>query len=191
MFILALEKLVVVACEKKIGQVDFPSLLIGLVSDRPTVLASAMSTYPDLRSLAVRIVYDLLLSHTTKTGENHDMDADPNQEVAIKLVLRDSSTELSTKDFQLPLSLLQSISVLLSIWTEDPWTITEHDAEESNKKIHEIVDILLSQSREGGESPIGLASAKFSSTGTNALPVESVSTPYMPASLLVMIESRI
>ena len=72
MFILALEKLVVVACEKKIGQVDFSSLLIGLVSDRPTVLASAMSTYPDLRSLAVRIVYDLLLSHTTKTGENHD-----------------------------------------------------------------------------------------------------------------------
>jgi hypothetical protein len=176
-YVLALERLMQLAMGgKNPNELNFSSFLTGLISDRPTIFASAISTYPDLRSLTVRVVYELLISYTEEKKSDPSTslnNVSQDQSVLLNLSPKDSSSGESSMKIELPLSLLQSISVLLSTWVEDSLKTEAKECNTGQTKILEIVEMLLSQN--GKESLSGLASARFATSEISALPVESVS----------------
>jgi hypothetical protein len=175
------------AREEKIpGTWDFPSMLIGLISTRPTVFAAAMSTFPDLRSRAIRVVHDEFDTYIHNSLKKTAVDV----EAAIAITLRylpspDSVSALV--EVTLPLALLQSASVLLSIWLGDDEIV---HADTKSKKtgngdgaaVDDLVCMLMRPQdfqndvdSEKAELLDGLASARIAGSGKNAVPVESVS----------------
>jgi integrator complex subunit 1 len=170
--VLALHKVTNFTSAKDVlGAWNFPSLLIELISRRPTVFAAALSSYVDLRSLAIQIVVEEFRVHVEKKSPTA---ATENIMVAISLChsSHDERDGTST-EVQMPLALLQSSCVLLSIWAED----------EKNDKdsacIEGLVSMLMkARETEGNNNDDahdveGLASAKLLKTQKSAIPVES------------------
>jgi len=175
--ILALHKFTKFAKEKEvIGCWNFTSLFIGLVSRRPTVFANALISYPDLRSLAIQVVVEefrVCVEEKTPT-------ASINENTMVQISLCCSGKVESTK-VVMPLALLQSSCVLLSIWSEDEKNRV--DSSTDSAAIESLVTMLMT-SRESDEesgnkemkeleSVDGLASATLLSTKKSAIPVES------------------
>ena len=172
--------------EKIPGTWDFPSMLIGLISTRPTVFAAAMGTFPDLRSRAIRVVHDEFDMYVHNSLKKSAVDV----EAAIAITLHHSlspDSESAMVEVTLPLALLQSASVLLSIWLGDDEIEVADTKSKTNGKadaaaVADLVCMLMrpQEFQNGVESEKaelldGLASARIAGSGKNAVPVESVS----------------
>lgn len=161
----------------------FPSVLVGLISSRPTVFASTMASFSDLRSLAIKVVNEEFRQYTAAPpvlGMDGEMTQTAKDACEIILCSNESSDEVqaSTK-VTLPLSLLESSCVLLSIWLED-----STDTEDS-RAVASLVKMLMRTTESnvitdkcGEEFLSGLASAKLCANGKSAIPVESVSNKF-------------
>ena len=175
--ILGLEQLNNFAKEQGIpGNWNFPSMLIELISSRPTVFAASMGSFPDLRSLAIRIVHGEFSAYIKKIPRDGEMSQENTVEIFLHCETLSDKLESGTVEATLPLSLLQSSCVLLSIWLEDNKDASENDA------VKDLVKMLM-RPREvdvAGESTErdkldGLASARIAGSGKSVVPVESVS----------------
>lgn len=171
----------VVALEKHIAlteqsgiQVErsFCDLLIRLISNRPSVFAAAMDAYADLRSLSVRVLYSAYVENTKRTDD--ELESTPS--VTIKLFKNEGH---EGRTVHLPLTLLQSICVVLSIWRDG----TEDEDHEAVTAINNFVSALLCPDEEDQCNVVGgLASAKMlGDSSVEAVPVEFVS----PSAVLV------
>ncbi|KAL3939586.1 MAG: hypothetical protein SGBAC_005714 [Bacillariaceae sp.] len=179
--VLALEHLTRFAKNKQIdGDWDFAAMLVKLISSRPTVLAASMSSFPDLRSTAIRIVHNEFNAHVNSPSMTDTERDDSN--VEIKLHCGTAAADGTSKgvvDAVLPRTLLESSCVLLSIWLDDQKETDE------NRAVRELVKMLM-EPREGvSESESlddhldGLASARAADTGKSVVPVESVSEQWV------------
>jgi integrator complex subunit 1 len=173
--VLALNKLTKLAKENSMsGDWDFASLLIELVSIRPTVFAAALSSFPDLCSLAIHIVIEEFKVYFE--GESVKI---KSGDIMVCISLCSSPFEnggrVPTK-VEMPITLLQSSCVLLSIWFDD-------DKNEMDSAAIDGLVKMLMKSREseqgdnsepkGIDDVDGLAGAKLVSTQKSAIPVES------------------
>jgi hypothetical protein len=152
---------------------DFSTLLVRLISSRPGVYAEAMDTFSDLRSLAIRVAHDEF-SRCAKQEARGD-EGGPDGVVIVKLF---PTSFLKTEEVKLPLSLLKSISVLLSIW-KDHNDQGEKDTTGAGA-VNELVGSLMRSSTEEGSevlesNSVGLASAVMADSSLKAVSVESVS----------------
>jgi hypothetical protein len=172
--LMALEKHIEFAETHKIEVAwNFSTLLVRLISSRPGVYAEAMDTFSDLRSLAIRVAHDEF-SRCAKQQAG-GVEGGPDGVVIVKLFPTSFS---KTEEVKLPLSLLKSISVLLSIWKD-------HDDQGDKDTtgagaVNELVGSLMRSSTEEGSevlenNSVGLASAVMADSGLKAVSVESVS----------------
>jgi integrator complex subunit 1 len=186
--VVALQHLTNYAIDKKIGETwNYPSMLIDLISKRPTVFAATMGSFPDLQSMAIRIAHDefraYIISDSTKSK------GDMQDEATVKITLYNEgassanhangdSKDDGTVQATLPLSLLQSSCVLLSIYLDDDKDLAE------NQTVRDLVKMLMREEQayqDGGDGDnslgAGLSSARIAGSGKSIVPVESVSTP--------------
>jgi integrator complex subunit 1 len=175
--VLSLDKLTNFAKNKEIpGEWNFASMLIGLISSRPTVFAATMGSFPDLRSLAIRVVHDEFNKYTDIPSDDNAK-ADVEYACEITLCCKPSSdSNGETVTAFLPLYLLQSSCVLLSIWLDGD------NYDEDSRAVDSLVKMLMrpqevddGDESEENEKIDGLASARLAETGKSAIPVESVS----------------
>lgn len=165
--IIALEKHISFAEENGV-QLDqrFSYLLIHLVSNRPSVLAAAMEEYSDLRSLSIRVLHASFIGNTKRAGEIFDS----IDSIVVAVEFLKTSQKLCGTVY-LPLPLLQSICVVLSIWKD-------HNDDEADVKsaVKDFADALLEPDDEHSQNDnAGLANAKMQDNGTvDAVSVESV-----------------
>lgn len=177
--IIALDKLTKHASEELLDGFHFPSVLIDLISNRPSVFASTMGSFPDLRSLAISVVHDEFVNYTDSHSEGGSNGRSVNIKNACDIVLSDRASINKTerpKKVVLPLALLESSCVILSIWLENTNSVQDGEAVEN------LVKLLMKTGETEGSSNIsseeiasGLASATLSVSGKSAIPVESVS----------------
>ena len=162
---MALEQLIAFAEKHEIQTEEkFPELLVQLISTRPAVCAEAMDIHADLRSLAIRILHAEFsrLCKVTVSSERRD-----------DIVVRTFKTSLHEGGtVRLPLSLIQSISVVLSIW-KDP----QGEDDDNLPFVTNLADAFLSSSSEAhaDDDDVGLASARMLEGDRDAVAVESVS----------------
>ena len=182
--VLALERLTKAAAEKNLpGEWDFSSMLVELISNRPTVFGATMSSFSDLGALAISLVHGEL-KH--RINESDAMEIDSGSEVEILLCNADKGEGVSAT---LPLPLLQCSCVLLSIWS-----VGDNGSGERSDAVDDLVRMLMKpQGTEDDDSrqsikSSGLASARFAGSGKSAIPVESVSIlTWLPVPGLVCI----
>mmetsp|Transcript_22685 Transcript_22685/g.53527 ORF Transcript_22685/g.53527 Transcript_22685/m.53527 type:complete len:1400 (+) Transcript_22685:3-4202(+) len=169
--VLALQDQLQFATDNKIDKgLSFPYLLSNLISQRQSVFAEAIDTFPDLRNLAVGVVY----SEITKVGQITDAPSEVfgGQRALVWLELGGTQREA-----RVPLALLHSSCVLLSICCTG-------DGEDSKQKkgwpdaVKDLVKILLNPSDLSGASAdgptLGLAGARHAINANElAVPVES------------------
>jgi len=136
----------------------FSDLLIQLISNRPSVFAAALDSYSIMRSLSVRVLHSNFTESLKRTGENEASG------VTIKL-FKTQQHEGGT--VHLPLALLQSICVVLSIWKDEN---AQDNDEEETTAVNNFVGALLRPAEDHSDEDSGLASAKIRDDG----PVETV-----------------
>jgi hypothetical protein len=144
---------------------NFPELLTHLVSTRPSACAEAMDAYSNLRSLALRVLHADFSWHAKVKIAN-----DKRSSAAV--VMRVYKSTLHYGELELPLSLLQSVLVVLSIWKDQH----AEGSHETAILVQELADAVLHPENDdkyvdGG----GLASAELLECGTAAVFVEYVS----------------
>lgn len=146
----------------------YADLVVDLISRRPSVLAEAIDSYADLRSITIKVVFEefSMCYHETDDFENA---ATLGQSMTGSDLRRNKMT--GDRVERIPLSLMQSISVFLSLWKDDFRTIECA----SSKYVDALADALLLQNpeeenEEGADS--GLVSTKASSKQNIAVPVE-------------------
>jgi integrator complex subunit 1 len=155
----------------------FPDLVVELISGRPNVFAEAMDSFAELRSLIIRVVHEEFTRHVEGDADGDEFV--PGEAVILK-VRRKCGT--STAETKLPMSLLKSTSVILSIWKDE----ASNSEQPVSGEINELVDALLEKETEEvddnqEERKVGLADAVMSgSIGTDgtAVSVEVVSRVY-------------
>lgn len=180
--ILALEKLTEVAnSQRLIENFRFSLTLVHLISNRPTVFASTMGTFSDLRSLAIKLVENefqiqVLRTVNEDTVRMDSVAVDQTATCQIQLCRGPRNSALDGPIMvKLPISLLESACVLLSIWNAD----TDDNGIESLVRMLMRLDDDGSNCYSGDTQEIGLASATVLSTGKPAMPVESVRWPLL------------
>lgn len=182
--LLALDKLIAFTGENKIaGDWNFAIVFINLISSRPSVCAETMDRFADLRSLGIRTVYK---EFQTRLKEDSST---PSAGDDVAITIRQGHKE---KELAVSLSLLQSASVLLSLWTESNGASSEltedrsstRDLEDKEAKVavDDLANMLLHSidvNNKDGVNEKGFASAKFIASGKSAVSVESVSSMEM------------
>ena len=103
-------------------------MLIGLVSSRPAVFAETLGSFPDLRALAISVVHNEFSRYSDP--ENLDDAADVAVPMAEITLYSDDSTSMNKKT-ALPLPLLESACVILSIWIDRDHKDKDREAIES------------------------------------------------------------
>eukprot|EP00934_Nitzschia_sp_Nitz4_P006870 Nitzschia sp. Nitz4//scaffold142_size57810//11162//17644//NITZ4_006492-RA/size57810-augustus-gene-0.32-mRNA-1//-1//CDS//3329536379//6860//frame0 len=159
--ILALHKLAAFPMDTDVSGFDFPTLLVDLISSRPTVFASTMDLFADLRDLALDVVHGEFVKEKVEAQDACDL---------ILCCKPPGFEEGEALKVSLPLALLESACVLLSISQDDA------EANGGKSAVVGLVRMLMKTANEDKsceEKPLGLASAKFASTGNDAIPVES------------------
>lgn len=152
------------------------------MSNRPAVFAATLGAFPDLRKLAMRAVREEFKRYISSKDDSVTS-ALEGRAVDIRLsVAIPGMSNGQIVPVVLPLSLLQSSCVLLSIWVEE---MTSDDSEQGqgDQAVQELVSLLLRpQDGDAGgdikqtDETDGLASAKIAGTSKSAVPVESVSS---------------
>ena len=150
---------------------SFSDLLIGLISSRPSIFAEAMDTFTDFRSLAIRVLHREFFRCAEEGRDVSVLD----QSIAVCIKVLWPSTEET--EVTLPISLLKSLCVLLSIWRDPNGKDNFADV---GSAVESLADALLRASGVVGndcheEAEIGLAGAKMLGSGSDAVSVESVS----------------
>ena len=152
---------------------NFAPLLIELISKRPRIFATALGLHADFRSLAIQEVVEEFKLYVEKKNLVITIENSP---VKINLCYNSYlGKDKTATQVQMPLALLQSLCVLLGIWSD-----------EENKKDRSYIAFLvamLMKSRDSGNSNNdlldetngveGLASAKLLKTQESAILVES------------------
>lgn len=146
-------------------QSDFSTMFVGLVSRRGAIYSELLLVSSDLMALAVSILHEEFRRHRT---------ADPGPMTSVELTLFD--TPLGGGTIKLPLPLLLSTCIVLSVWTESAQMMTS-DTDETNAKVKDLVDSLLQPvSMDSTLKPVkGLSAGKAPGAEMEALLVESVS----------------
>lgn len=146
----------------------YADLIVDLISRRPSVLAEAIDSFADLRSIAIKVVFDEF-SSCSEASDDSKVSEDPDQSmIELKLV---RGGMIGERLVRIPLPLVRSISVFLSLW-KDEFRSIEGD---SSKYVDALTDALLCQNAEGEEDEnrdTGLVSAKTDSKQGTAVPVE-------------------
>ena len=162
--ILALEQHSIFAEKHQIPvQCRFPDLLIQLFSNRPSVCAEALDLFSNFRELSIRVLHEEFANYymgNPIVGQYIDGPL-------VNLHVLPSPTYKG--EFQLPLYLLQSICVVLSIWKEGDYSETSVPS----VVISELTDALLKNKKCEENDSGGLASATLVEGGM-AMSVESV-----------------
>ena len=122
-----------------------------------------MDFYSDLRSLAIRVLFARFSQRTNPSADMFDSMPD----VTIKLF---SSEHQERSSIHLPLTLIQSICVVLSIWKDGNM---DDDQEVSAAVGRFVVALLRPDDENYSDVECGLASAKMKDD--DAVAVESVS----------------
>lgn len=130
-----------------------------------------MNRFPDFQELAVSVIHDDFIAHMMSPKANGHADLG----VPVSLVPCRSYKDGKFDEVKLPLALLQSTCVLLSIWQE-------HGTDRSSKDaINELANVLMFP-HDTPESVMleadgieGVASAKVVGTGKSAVLVDEVS----------------
>lgn len=171
--IMALEKHIAFAKthQIKVETTSFSRLLVKLISNRQSVYAETMDTFTELRSTAIRVTHEEFV----RCGKNQLDETETAGVVEMKLF---PSSFLQTEEVKLPLFLLQSISVLLSIWKDH--TNGEGRDETASGAVDDLVGSLMRSSEEEGtelreDDSVGLAGAKMADSSSAAVTIESVS----------------
>jgi hypothetical protein len=154
-------------------------MLINLISKRPTILAETMSSFPDLRSTAIRIVHDEFSAYVANSPRNGELKEEATVEINLYCgAAMPDDSNCRAVEATLPLSLLESSCVLLSIWLDDDKEGSE------NQKARDLVRMLMRPHETGAseasavdDSVDGLASTRIAGSGKSVVPVESVSMP--------------
>lgn len=130
--VLSLDEYIKCAREKEIkGDWNFSASLCDLVSTRYIACAEAMSRFPDLRQLAITVVHEEFVNHLADGAAATDGPA-------VELVPCRSYKDGKLGSARLPLSLLQSACVLLSIWKE-----SDEGDDASKDLVNELANILM------------------------------------------------
>ena len=130
--VLALEHIIGFAKERKVEvKRDFEPLVVDLISRRPGVFAEAIDIYSDLRVRLVCVLHGQFVSFVQNSNVAIDL------EKAIEVTLYSSGA--LEKTVKLPLSLVRSISVLLSVWKDE----YKHDEPESANAVEYLISSLL------------------------------------------------
>lgn len=144
----------------------FPELLIQLISTRPSVCAEAMDTYSDLRSLAIHVLRTEVYRYEGVKSDSTEQGCSP------VVVLPVSEMPLSDREIQfLPISLLHSISVVLSIWNDE----NANGDRETTVSVDVLADILLRPNNDGDDIGGELHGAKSVDRGSATILVEYAS----------------
>ncbi len=111
---------------------QFADLVVDLISKRPSVLAEAIDSYTDLRSIIIKVIFEEFSTRVQTSDE-------------FKITHSFDQSIVAADHLQgIPLSLVQSISVFLSLW-KDEYRTAEGD---SSKYIEYLADALLHQHAE-------------------------------------------
>ena len=144
-----------------------------------------MGAFPDLRSLAIRVVRDEFDAFLKRASKSAPIEAGGDS--AVLITIRQSLSSECDEEYilvALPLALLQSASVMLSIWRDEESVDSANASgdKEDRVAVEELVRMLMrhpehEKDNDDGEAEYldGLASARYSGSGKNAIPVESVS----------------
>jgi integrator complex subunit 1 len=170
-FTLSLKKYIDVASTKGIrGEWNFSSSLCDLISSRQSICSDAFSRFRDLFELAIKVVYDDVKRHLE--SEVVDLEA-VEHGTHVQFTPCRSSGSGYLRHVRLPLSLLQSACVLLSIWKDAGDT-----NDESKVLVNELANILMFQF-DSPESLLleadgveGVASATMVESGDRAVSVD-------------------
>ena len=144
----------------------FADLVVELISRRPSVLAEAIDSYTDLRSITIRVVFDEFSTCFRATGDSQ------NAEILYQSTIESSLQKRRMHEGsheRIPLPLMRSISVFLSLW-KDEFRIIEG---ESSKYVDSLADALLRQNLEG-ENEEGIEAGLVS---THTGPKQNISFP--------------
>lgn len=170
--VIALDKYISFAADKKIdGSWNFASILCDLISSRYLVCSEAMDRFPDFRSLAITMVHREFLA---SANEGDNSNGDVEERVFIQLYPTAGNETANTR-VSMPLALLQSACVLLSICKGD-----EENSDvcpTAKASMQHLADALMhpcDTEEVDSESLAGLASATLGS-GDRAVTVEQVS----------------
>jgi len=167
--VMALEEHIAFAEAKsiKIGP-KFAEVVVELVSTRPSIFAEAMDSFPQLRALVIRGVHSEFFRYVQDDSKEDPVDL----KEAVMLWPR-LSTAKQSLGIRMPLAVILSISVVLSIWRD----AKGDEKSESASAISALVDALMRVDVKDNEngSDVGLASAALVDSGLGALSVESVS----------------
>lgn len=150
------------------GDWKFSTYLCELISTRHNVCSEAIDRFPDVRQLTIKVVYETFMECL------QSMEAEAEDAGTVQLKPCRSYKDGTLGSAYLPLSLLQSSCVLLSIWKD------KNDTEERRSKdyVNELSNILmfpfdspepLLLETEGIE---GIASAKMVASGNPAVSVD-------------------
>jgi hypothetical protein len=169
-FLSALERYIAFAESSDLKlHVSFGSLLVQLISSRPSVYAEALDAYAELRGLVTRVLYDVFFRYTEENANMSDSDQ-KRESCFVVIYLFETPGRIEAR-VKLPLALLQSVSVLLSIWRDE----TIRGGAETSAAINNLADALLRKECDRcQECCQGLCSARYEIGGKAAVAVESV-----------------
>jgi hypothetical protein len=145
-------------------QHHFPDFVIQLLSARPSVCADALDSFSSFLALVVQVL------HSEFSRYSREKSLVVQHAGCPIATLRVRPTSKCDASFQLPLALLQSICVVLGIWSDQRGS--NHELKESADLVSDLVDSLLQESHDDDSS--GLASATVADSGAVAISVESV-----------------
>lgn len=147
-------------------QQRFPDLLFLLLSSRPDVCSDALVYFPDFLVLAIKVLHSTFFDYLKEPAAM----ADPALGVTVTLCIH--KTVQYDGDFQLPLTLLQAICVVLGIYHEQS---SIDDVQQSTCLVADLVNALLHEvEADADDSCKGLASATIVESGIPAISVEWV-----------------
>jgi integrator complex subunit 1 len=175
--VLALHKINTFALDNALaGDWNFASMVVALISRRPTVFAAALSSFSDLCSLAIHAVLDEFKFYIEKSRDDEISQTRFMVQISLfRIPFEVKGVEGRHTKTVLPLALLQSSCVLLSIWSGDSQNATDITLIEGLLKM--LMEARGSSSIDDDEEVVdeigGLASAIFVDSQKSAISVES------------------
>jgi hypothetical protein len=176
--IAALDKFILFANQRGLGStVSFGTVLCNLLSSRSSACAEAIDLRPDFLSRAVQIVHTRFVERLSRLEANgsESESSDTGEETLLTPFAVPPASATSTSKLAMPLPLLHSICVLLSVWN---YNEDDNDvAPVVRASMEEMEGALLSPSVPSATDPEketkGFAGALITSSGKRALTIEN------------------
>ena len=143
----------------------FPDLLVLLLSTRPDVCSDALDSSQEFLALAVEVLHVEFFDYAREKTKIADPSLGATVSLCIHKILQYDGV------FQVPLSLLQSICVILGIYHDQG---NSEVVQPSTSLVSDLANALLHQDETFVDDSNGLASAIFVESGVIAISVESV-----------------